>query len=231
MPPWSSGKVTSEDVRNLHPKVLLLAKPSFVLAYDFQELLPPPLCGSFQTGGFVPEGQRHIQSEGKRDMMRIRDAVETDLPAIIEIYNSTIPYQFVTADLEPVTVESRLAWFLAHEANKRPLWVVESEGQIFAWLGFQSFYGRPAYETTAELSIYVSPDYRYKGLGKMLLQQAIAHSPSYGIKTLLGFIFAENYPSLQLFEQFGFQRWGYLPKVAEFGKVERDLVIVGLRLD
>jgi phosphinothricin acetyltransferase len=215
----------------LQTKIVLLAKPDSVLAYDFQELLPPPLCGRFQTGGFVPQGQCHIQREGKRDMMRIRDAVEADLPAIIEIYNSTIPYQFVTADLEPVTVESRLAWFRAHEVDRRPIWVVESEGQIFAWLGFQSFYGRPAYETTAELSIYVSPDYRQKGLGKALLQRAIAHSPSYGIKTLLGFIFAENYPSLQLFEQFGFQRWGYLPKVAEFGKVERDLVIVGLRLD
>jgi phosphinothricin acetyltransferase len=64
----------------------------------------------------------------------------------------------------------------------------------------------------------------------MLVQEAISHSPAFGIKTLLGFIFAENLPSLRLFEQFGFQRWGYLPKVAEFGKVERDLVILGLRL-
>ncbi len=164
-------------------------------------------------------------------MMQIRDAVEADLPAIVEIYNTTIPYQTVTADLEPVSVESRIEWFRGHTPNKRPLWVVEVEGKIVAWLGFQSFYGRPAYETTSELSIYVLPEYRQKGIGKMLLQRAIAHSPGYGIKTLLGFIFAENYASLRLFEQLGFQRWGYLPKVAEFDSVERDLVIVGLRLD
>ena len=163
--------------------------------------------------------------------MQTRDAVKADLPAIVEIYNTTIPYQIVTADLEPVTVESRVDWFCAHSPGKRPLWVVEAEGKVVAWLGFQSFYGRPAYATTAELSIYVSPHYRHRGIGKMLLQQAIAHSPDFGLKTLLGFIFAENHPSLRLFEQFGFQRWGYLPKVAEFGKVERDLVIVGLRLD
>lgn len=163
--------------------------------------------------------------------MYVRDALEADLPAIVEIYNSTIPLQVVTADLEPVMVESRLGWFQAHTPNKRPLWVVECEQKVIAWLGFQSFYGRPAYETTAELSIYVSPDYRHKGLGKLLLQRAIAHSPGYGIKTLLGFIFAENQPSLHLFEQLGFQRWGYLPKVAEFGTIERDLVIMGLRLE
>ncbi|MGA7933302.1 MAG: N-acetyltransferase family protein [Kovacikia sp.] len=162
--------------------------------------------------------------------MDIRDAVEADLPAIVEIYNTTIPYQIVTADLEPATVESRRDWFHSHTPDKRPLWVVESEGVVVAWLAFKSFYGRPAYETTAELSIYVSPDYRHKGIGKMLVQAAIGHSPAFGIKTLLGFIFAENVPSLRLFEQLGFQRWGYLPKVAEFGKVERDLVIMGLRL-
>ncbi len=162
--------------------------------------------------------------------MHVRDAIETDLPAIVEIYNTTIPCQTVTADLEPVTVESRLHWFHAHKPERRPLWVVEAEEKVVAWLGFQSFYSQPAYETTAELSIYVSPGYRSKGIGKMLLRRAIAHSPSYGIKTLLGLIFAENQPSLRLFEQFGFQQWGYLPKVAEFGSVERDLVIVGLRL-
>jgi phosphinothricin acetyltransferase len=63
-----------------------------------------------------------------------------------------------------------------------------------------------------------------------LLELAIHRSPAFGIKTLLGFIFADNSPSLRLFEKFGFQRWGYLPAVAEFESLERDLVIVGRRL-
>jgi L-amino acid N-acyltransferase YncA len=47
---------------------------------------------------------------------------------------------------------------------------------------------------------------------------------------LLGFIFAHNQPSLQLFEKFGFQQWGYLPQVAHLDGVERDLVIVGRKI-
>lgn len=183
----------------------------------FSGLMLETLCDTVQPG------------EGLNGM-NIRDAVEGDLPAIVGIYNATIPYQTVTADLEPVTVESRLAWFHAHTPEKRPLWVLEAEGKVVAWLGFQSFYGRPAYEKTAELSIYVDSNYRQKGIGRMLVQRAIAHSPGYGIKTLLGFIFAENLPSLRLFEQLGFQRWGYLPRVAEVGNEERDLVIMGLQL-
>lgn len=164
--------------------------------------------------------------------MHIRDATEADLPSIVAIYNSTIPFQIVTADLQPVTVESRREWFQAHSPQARPLWVaqLEPEGDIVGWLGFQSFYGRPAYSSTAELSVYVAPAYRRHGLGRKLLQRAIAHSPALGIKTLLGFIFAENQPSLLLFAHLGFQQWGYLPQVADFGPVERDLVIMGLRL-
>jgi L-amino acid N-acyltransferase YncA len=39
--------------------------------------------------------------------VKIRDAVEEDLPAIVEIYNSTVPSRMVTADPEPVSIESR----------------------------------------------------------------------------------------------------------------------------
>lgn len=162
--------------------------------------------------------------------MKIRDAVATDLPAIVGIYNSTIPSFIVTGDVHPISVESRLDWFQSHTAQQHPLWVVEQEAQVIAWLGFQPFYGRHAYAATAELSIYVAATHRCQGIGQSLLERAIDTSPSLGIKTLLGFIFQQNQPSLQLFEKFGFQRWGFLPRVAEFKGLERDLVIVGLRV-
>ena len=40
--------------------------------------------------------------------MIIRDAREADLPAIVAIYNATIPERMATADTEPVSVESDL---------------------------------------------------------------------------------------------------------------------------
>src|SRR5438874_1475380 len=72
--------------------------------------------------------------------MIIRDAVEADLPDIIEIYNATVPTRMVTAELEPTTVEARLPWF----------------------------------------------------------------------------------------ERLGFERWGFLPGIAQLDGVQRDLVVVGL---
>lgn len=163
--------------------------------------------------------------------MTIRDAVESDLPALVEIYNAAIPGRLATGDLEPVSVGSRLAWFRAHAPGSHPIWLLEIGGAVAGWLSFQPFYGRAAYRATAELSIYVAPEHQRKGVGRLLLADAVRRAPSLGIKTLVGFIFAHNEPSLHLFEGLGFQRWGLLPGVADFEGAERDLVIVGLRLD
>ncbi|MDM9580561.1 GNAT family N-acetyltransferase [Nostoc sp. GT001] len=162
--------------------------------------------------------------------MTIRHAAETDLPVIVAIYNAAVPSRMATADLEPVSVESRLAWFKGRSPSQRPLWVIEIDGIIAGWLSFQSFYGHSAYSKTAEISIYIAPNFHRCGLGRQLLAQAINESPSLGIKSLVCFIFAHNQPSLKLFETFGFERWGHLPNIAELDSVERDLVIMGLRI-
>ncbi|MUT65123.1 GNAT family N-acetyltransferase [Paenibacillus sp. NEAU-GSW1] len=161
----------------------------------------------------------------------LRDAEPADLPRIVDIYNSTIASRKVTADLEPVTVQNREPWFDEHSPDHRPLWVLEEDGSIVAWLSFQSFYGRPAYNATAELSIYIAEEHRSKGIGSLLIQAAIEECPRLCIRTLLGFIFGHNEPSLGLLGKFGFERWAHLPKVAELDGVERDLIIVGRRIE
>lgn len=159
-----------------------------------------------------------------------RIAKREDLAAIVAIYNATIASRQVTADTEPVTVAEREAWFDAHRPERRPLWVVEENGGVVAWLSFSDFYGRPAYAPTAEISIYIHPDHRRGGLGRYLLAASIDHAPELGVHTLLGFVFGHNAPSLALFEAFGFARWGVYPRVAVLDGVERDLIVLGLRV-
>lgn len=163
--------------------------------------------------------------------LTLRDANEADLPAIVAIYNATIPSRMVTADLEPVTVEARRPWLAAHQHPSRPIWVLcTSSGEVCAWLSFDTFYARAAYDGTAMIAIYVAPSHRRQGIGRHLLQLAIERSPRLGLHTLLGYIFGHNQPSLQLFERHDFARWGTFPRVAVLDGIERDLVIVGRRV-
>ena len=161
----------------------------------------------------------------------IRNAAIKDLPAIVSIYNETIPGRMVTADLEPVSVQSKMSWFEAHNSETRPLWVVEENGMIIAWASFQSFYGRPAYRHTAEISIYITKDSQGKGLGKKLLEKAINDCPQLEIYNLLGFIFGHNTPSINLFTKFGFESWAHLPGVAVLDGISRDLIIMGKKIN
>jgi phosphinothricin acetyltransferase len=136
----------------------------------------------------------------------------------------------VTADTTPVTVESRHNWFHAHSPEKRPLWMVETDGKTAGWVSFQSFYGRPAYNGTVEISIYLHPGFRGKGLGKAILGYAMEQCPGLGISTLLGFIFAHNLPSIRLFLNMGFEEWAHLPDIAELDGVKRSLKILGKKV-
>ncbi|MEO8485554.1 MAG: N-acetyltransferase family protein [Betaproteobacteria bacterium] len=158
----------------------------------------------------------------------LRDAQVADLPAIVAIYNASIPGRMATADTEPVTVAARENWFREFDPARRPLWVETGAGDaVEAWLSVRSFYGRPAYHRTAELGIYVDPAARRRGHASALLDHAVSRAPSLGVSTLLAFVFGHNVQSLALFARFGFDRWGALPRVAELDGVERDLVILG----
>ena len=179
----------------------------------------------------MSEAHRRPVEQGY-DRMKIRDAVAEDLPAIVEIYNSTIPSRVVSADTEPVTVEQRLPWFDEHEPSRRPIWVMESAGEVVGWLSLSDFYdARPAYHATAEIGVYVRDDHRGKGIGRRLVEEAIVRGPELGLKTLTAGAFAHNEASVRLFERLGFRKWAHFPNVAELDGVERDLVVLGLRFD
>jgi phosphinothricin acetyltransferase len=42
--------------------------------------------------------------------MIIRHATKTDLPTIVEVYNAVVPSRMAIADLEAVSMDSRMAW-------------------------------------------------------------------------------------------------------------------------
>ena len=159
--------------------------------------------------------------------MIIRDAAEGDLPAIVEIYNAAIRSRISTAQLDPVSVEERSPWFHEHSPESHPLWIAETEKQIVGWLSFHSFMPRGAYRGTAEISVYVTEKCRRTGVGRALLEKAISHSPRLEIRALVGCIFGHNEPSLRLFERLGFERWGFLPRIAQVDDIDRDLIMMG----
>ena len=120
-------------------------------------------------------------------MISVRDATEADLPAIVDIYNQSIPAGRSTADTQPICVEERRTWFAQFSPEKRPIWVAERGQQIIGCIYITSFYGgRPAYDKTAEVSLYLANDVQGQGIGTDLMQRMIDACPRLGVTTLIG---------------------------------------------
>lgn len=160
----------------------------------------------------------------------VRDAQLKDLPRIVEIYNASIPTGVSTADLSPVSVESRIEWFKKHTSDHHPIWVSEEGGSIIAWIDLHPFREKSAYDRSAEFSLYVDPRFKGRGIGESLLRRMMQYCPALGIDVLVGLIFAHNMPSLGLARKMGFKRWGYLYGITIIDGKRRDVVIMGLKI-
>ena len=163
--------------------------------------------------------------------LRVRDAIEADLPAIVDIYNQSIPAGWSTADTEPIAVADRVEWFRKFDPTRRPIWVAEADGLAVATAYLSSFYaGRPAYNATAELSVYVATAYHRRGIGRRLKPWVIEQCPRLGVTTLLSMHFDHNQATRRINESLGFLQWGHLTEIAVVQGQKRGLVISALRI-
>lgn len=163
--------------------------------------------------------------------MIIRRANIHDLKAIVEIYNQAILTGKSTADLTPVTPNSRVEWFNQHTPDRYPIFIAETENIVAGWISLSPYRsGREALRFTAEVSFYIHTDYQRKGIGTKLLDLIIAEIPKIGIKTIFAIILEHNYPSINLVEKFKFEKWGFLPKVADFMGNEVGHLYYGFRV-
>ena len=171
--------------------------------------------------------------------LSIRLAAIDDLPRIVEIYNQSIAGKQATADLQPVSVADRQAWFDAHTGN-RPLVVAQTRsetssetslGEIVGWGSLSDLYARPAYHISTEISIYVADEAKGQGVGKALVNYLIQVAPSCGVQQVVALIFAHNTPSLAMFEKLGFETWGKFKQVCDMKGFIADVVILGKSVD
>lgn len=162
-------------------------------------------------------------------MLTFKIAEFNDLSEIVRIYNQTIPTRMATADLDPVTVESRYEWFHQHEPTKFPLWLIKVDENVAGWVGLSTFKARAAYDITAEISIYIDQAFHKQGLGQKTLTFVEEQLSSLDIETVVALIFGHNQASRRLFEKNGYAIWGTLPDVAILDGKYRDLLFIGKR--
>ena len=158
-------------------------------------------------------------------MINFQRAVPSELPQIVEIYNSAVPSHDITDDEMPITVDSRQEW-LNHFNDRFPIWVVKDESKIIGWCALGQFYPHRAYRFSAEISIYLAPDAQGHGYGQQILSfidQQI--KTTLDIKTVIAYVYENNLPSQKLFQKSGYQQCGSLPQISIINGELRTLKI------
>ena len=131
-----------------------------------------------------------------------------DIPAITAIYSHYVDKTAITFDTEAPGEPAMAEKFGHLLALGHPLIVAEQAGQVLGY-AYASFYRpRAAYRFTCEDSIYLRPDAKGKGLGRLMLTELIARSRAFGFKQMIAVITAEGTGSIRLHEKLGFRHIG-----------------------
>jgi RimJ/RimL family protein N-acetyltransferase len=82
----------------------------------------------------------------------------------------------------------------------------------------------------ADLGLMVADGYRRRGIGRALLEQAVAWAREAGVRKLELHVFPWNEPAIRLYEQFGFEREGLRKDHYRRGGEYVDAILMALLL-
>jgi len=145
--------------------------------------------------------------------MKPRQANESDLSAILAIYNHEILTSTAVYTDEPQTLEQRREWFAAKKEAGMPVFVLEDGDEVAGFGTYDLFRNWPGYRFCVEHSLYVLKTKRRLGYGKLLLTTLVEAAIGQGMHTMIAGIDGQNEGSLRLHLASGFFQVGYLNEV------------------
>jgi phosphinothricin acetyltransferase len=146
-------------------------------------------------------------------MIRVRPAVDPDLPALTGIYNHYVVHTPVTFDVRPFQPEERRQWFADHTGGRHRLLVAEEDGHVVGYASTSRFRPKPGYDTTVESSVYCRADTLGRGVGTLLYRSLFEAISGEDIRRIVAGVALPNPASIALHERVGFRSVGVFSSV------------------
>jgi phosphinothricin acetyltransferase len=145
--------------------------------------------------------------------------------AVLDIYRKGIATGHATFETEPPTWDA----FTATRLPDHRFVAVDGQGEVLGWVACSRVSDRCVYAGVVEHSVYVHPDARGRGVGRILLQALIHSTEQAGIWTVQSGVFPENTASLALHATCGFRSVGTRERVGRHHGRWRDVVAIERR--
>lgn len=163
--------------------------------------------------------------------MEIRKARREDLRELLDIYNYEVLNGVATFDLNPKSMEEWEKWYTAHNVGNHPLIVAVYDGHVAGYASLSSYREKEAYRSTVELSVYVSPVYRRRGVAAALMKEILELArQDESIHMVVSVITSGNEASEKLHRRFGFSFCGTIHdmgfKMGEYRSIDNYELMV-----
>jgi phosphinothricin acetyltransferase len=159
----------------------------------------------------------HHNNSSKKSTFQVLQ--EHDLPEVKKIYDWYIKNSTATFHTEPIQIEQlREFIYINHDLYKS--YLIYYDQKLAGYCFLTNHKKRQAYDRTAEVTIYLVPDSRQKGIGRLALNYLERKASESGLKNLIGIISGDNEGSIALFEKSGYSKCAHFKNVGEkFNKV------------
>jgi phosphinothricin acetyltransferase len=164
---------------------------------------------------------------------RVRRAEPGDIDQVVEILNQGVSTRHSIGYFEPQTVDQMRSWYKEYLVSARyPILLAEDlNGRIDGWISLSPYRkGREAFSHTGEISAYVRDAARRKGVAQLLVDSVLNYAAEHGFRTIFAIVLHRNLASVAFLEKNRFERWAFLPDVAEIDGVLLSHIYFGRRL-
>ena len=151
--------------------------------------------------------------------IKLVDLQERDFHVVKEIYDYYILNSTATFHTDLISIEELKSVILTGHPKYRSF-QIDYEGETCGYCYISQYKKRQAYDRTAEVTIYLKPEYSGKGIGRETLNRLEKIAKSNGICVLIGLISGDNQASIRLFEKCGYEKCAHFKKVGQkFDKI------------
>jgi phosphinothricin acetyltransferase len=151
--------------------------------------------------------------------MKIRAALELDIPGILRIWNAVIANSsatFTSQEKSAADIEQRLA----------QMWVAEKTGAVLGFATYGPFRDGPGYAYVKETSIYVAQEAQGQGVARELMRVLETYAAEAGVSQLIAAIGGENASAISFHAAIGFKKVAHMPDIGrKFGRWH-DLILM-----
>jgi phosphinothricin acetyltransferase len=141
-------------------------------------------------------------------VVAVRSADDADAPQINAIYNHYVATSAATFDIEPMSLERRLAWLADRSGGRHRALVARDDADIVGFASSGPYMPRPAYDTTVMVSVYIHPEHTRRGIGTTLYRELLDKLGALDLHRAVAGITLPNPGSVALHERFGFTQIG-----------------------